>query len=49
MYIVDRDNNRIQAFDKNGTFLFKWGEEGEGDGEFAVPTVLTLIKKGTFG
>ena len=24
LYIVDRDNNRIQVFDKNGAFLFKW-------------------------
>ena len=37
LYSVDRDGNRIQAFDKNGTFLFKWGKLGDGDGEMHVP------------
>jgi tripartite motif-containing protein 71 len=46
LYIVDRDNNRIQVFNKNGTFLFKWGEEGEGDGEFALPYGLDVDKEG---
>jgi tripartite motif-containing protein 71 len=46
LYIVDRDNNRIQVFNKNGTFLFKWGEEGEGDGEFTLPYGLDVDKEG---
>jgi tripartite motif-containing protein 71 len=46
LYIVDRDNNRIQVFDKNGTFLFKWGEEGEGDGQFTLPYGLDVDKEG---
>src|SRR4249920_293292 len=33
LYSVDRDGNRIQVFDKNGTFLFKWGILGTGDGQ----------------
>ena len=37
LYSVDRDGNRIQAFDKNGTFLFTWGKLGTGDGQFHVP------------
>jgi len=37
LYAVDRDGNRIQAFDKNGTFLFSFGELGTGDGQFHVP------------
>lgn len=36
LYIVDRDGNRIQVFDKNGTFLFKWGKLGNGSGEMHV-------------
>lgn len=28
LYIVDRDGSRIQAFDKEGKFLFKFGEDG---------------------
>lgn len=46
LYIVDRDNNRIQVFDKNGTFLFKWGESGEGDSEFTLPYGLDVDKDG---
>ena len=46
LYIVDRDNNRIQVFDKNGTFLFKWGKEGTGDGEFTLPYGLDVDKEG---
>ncbi|CAN5438981.1 hypothetical protein BH18THE1_BH18THE1_01790 [soil metagenome] len=37
LYAVDRDGNRIQAFDKNGTFLFKWGKLGSKSGEMHVP------------
>jgi tripartite motif-containing protein 71 len=37
LYAVDRDGNRIQAFDKNGTFLFSWGKLGTDDGQFHVP------------
>jgi tripartite motif-containing protein 71 len=46
LYIVDRDNNRIQVFDKNGTLLFKWGEEGEGDSQFTLPYGLDVDKEG---
>jgi tripartite motif-containing protein 71 len=37
LYIADRDGNRIQVFDKNGTFLFKFGQKGQKNGEFLVP------------
>ena len=37
LYSVDRDGNRIQVFDKNGTFLFKWGKLGTGNGDMHVP------------
>jgi len=37
LYIADRDGNRIQVFDKNGTFLFKFGQKGHKNGEFLVP------------
>jgi tripartite motif-containing protein 71 len=37
LYAVDRDNNRVQVFDKNGTYLYEWGSDGEGEGEFHVP------------
>jgi hypothetical protein len=25
LYVIDRDNQRVQVFDKNGTYLFEWG------------------------
>jgi tripartite motif-containing protein 71 len=34
VYISDQNNDRIQKFFKNGTFITMWGEEGEGDGQF---------------
>jgi DNA-binding beta-propeller fold protein YncE len=46
LYTVDRDGNRIQAFDKNGTFLFSWGELGKGDGQFHVPYGIDVDANG---
>jgi tripartite motif-containing protein 71 len=37
VYVSDQDNNRIQKFDTNGSFLTKWGSAGDGDGEFSGP------------
>lgn len=37
LYSVDRDGNRIQVFDKNGKFLFKWGTIGNSSGQMHVP------------
>ena len=34
IYVVDRDNNRIQKFDSDGNFLTKWGSFGTEDGQF---------------
>jgi hypothetical protein len=33
LYAVDRDGNRIQVFDINGTFQFTFGQEGNADGQ----------------
>ena len=33
----DANDNRIQMFDANGTFLTAWGSTGRGDGQFAAP------------
>jgi DNA-binding beta-propeller fold protein YncE len=46
LYAVDRDGNRIQAFDKNGTFLFNFGELGTGDGQFHVPYGIDIDSEG---
>jgi tripartite motif-containing protein 71 len=46
LYAVDRDNNRVQIFDKNGTYLYEWGSDGEGDGEFHVPYGVDVDSSG---
>jgi streptogramin lyase len=35
VYVVDGNNDRIQKFDPDGTFLLMWGSHGTGDGQFA--------------
>ena len=37
VYVVDRGNNRVQAFTPTGAFLGKWGSFGTGDGQFNTP------------
>ena len=34
VYVTDTGNDRIQKFTSDGKFILKWGEEGNGDGEF---------------
>jgi len=34
IYISDSDNETIQKFSSNGTFILRWGSEGNGDGQF---------------
>jgi tripartite motif-containing protein 71 len=34
VYIADQNNDRIQKFSKDGTFITAWGEQGEGNGQF---------------
>ena len=35
IYVADRRNERIQALNTNGQFLFRWGSSGSGEGQFA--------------
>jgi sugar lactone lactonase YvrE len=35
VYVVDTNNNRIQKFNSNGTFITKWGSRGTSDGQFS--------------
>jgi tripartite motif-containing protein 71 len=46
LYVLDRDNQRVQVFDKSGKFLFKWGQEGNRDGQFKLPYGLDVDKEG---
>ena len=43
MFLVsDGDNHCIKAFDQSGTFLYKFGKEGNQDGQFNLPRGLLL-------
>ena len=37
VYVADRNHNRIQKYDGNGTFLAAWGSAGSDDGQFNFP------------
>ena len=39
--MADEGNNRIQKFDTRGSFLTKWGREGNGPGQFKAPWGVT--------
>ena len=42
VWVADRNNNRIQKFDKDGNFLFKFGSPGSGNGEFNLPRQIAV-------
>jgi streptogramin lyase len=45
-YVVDRQNNRIQKFNRDGVFITKWGNNGTGDGEFNTPYGIAADSSG---
>ena len=43
MFLVsDGGNHCIKAFDRSGTFLYKFGKEGNQDGQFKMPLGLLV-------
>jgi aldose sugar dehydrogenase len=40
--VSDTENNRIQMFSGNGTFITKWGRYGINNGHFKSPTDITV-------
>ena len=46
MYVADYDNNRIQKFNSNGTFITKWGSNGSADGQFNDPQGVAVDSSG---
>jgi DNA-binding beta-propeller fold protein YncE len=42
LYVTDSGNHRVQVFDKNGTFITKWGSKGDGDGQFSKPESIDV-------
>lgn len=46
IYLLDKDNSRIQKFDGQGNFLLEWGELGKSDGQFDLPKGFALDEAG---
>ena len=44
--MADTDNNRIQKFTSNGTFIAEWGESGSAGGEFDSPSGIATDTSG---
>jgi len=45
MYVADMSNFRIQKFDKDGKYLLTFGRQGQGPGEFDLPTAVHIEEK----
>ena len=43
--VADFHNHRIQVFDRNGKFLFRFGSEGKGKGKFHSPLGVTIDQR----
>ena len=43
--VADCSNNRIQAFDRSGKFLFKFGSKGNVNGQFDCPYGVTVDQR----
>jgi sugar lactone lactonase YvrE len=46
VYVVDRQNRRVQKFGSSGNFLSQWGTEGTADGQFQLPTDAAVDASG---
>lgn len=42
IYVADSDNDRIQVYAPNGTFVTTWGTMGSGEGQFNNPQSVTV-------
>ena len=42
LYVVDRDNRRVQVFRENSVFLFKFGSKGHNPGQFQEPRYIAV-------
>lgn len=42
IFVTDSGNDRIQVFDVDGAFLYKWGSRGQGDGQFVFPVGVAI-------
>lgn len=47
VYVTDFDNDRVQAFTRDGKFLFAWGGSGSDPGQFHGPSGVAVDVAGT--
>ncbi|OGF11204.1 MAG: hypothetical protein A2W00_10120 [Candidatus Eisenbacteria bacterium RBG_16_71_46] len=43
-YVADSENDRIQAFGGDGSYLFTWGSTGTGNGQFDAPCGIAIVE-----
>ena len=46
LIVSDSGEHCIKVFDRDGNFQYKFGKQGEGDGEFNKPRCLSVNKAG---
>ena len=46
LIVSERDEHCIKVHDRDGNFLYQFGKQGEGDGEFNKPLCLSVNKAG---
>jgi hypothetical protein len=46
IYATDRNNHRVQVFDRIGHPIGQWGEMGSGNGQFSSPTSIAVDNLG---
>ena len=46
IYVVDTNNDRVQKFNSDGTYLAKFGSEGTGNGQFRTPDSIAINSTG---
>lgn len=46
IYVTDRDNHRVQKFDRDGNFLLSFGGSGGGRGRFTFPAGIAADRMG---
>ena len=46
LYVADTGNHRVQKFSPSGQFLFSWGSQGSGVGQFILPTDVAVDENG---
>jgi DNA-binding beta-propeller fold protein YncE len=47
IYVSDSDNNRIQVFNNNGTYITQFGNTGAAEGLIEDPIGIALDSQGT--